>query len=585
MDRADHFRSILDSSFRLAENEIPKNSSSSCKWRALSKEEIRLLEGSGNFSPDWSTFRIEEGKYLGKIRNCVFSGDVRVSMRRTEIRGDEYLPLLQNSVLEDTTVSAGCRVENSGPLRNLFLEEGCFIENCGRISFQAGCSCGSGSVMELGVETGERIVPAFPGMNVDLAELLSGGSGRRERMDAYRKKLAEFLKKLRQCFQGSVGERCRLISTPVIENCFLGPETVIDNACAVRNSTLMGGEYGSVSVFDGALVRDSIIRWKSRIDSMAIVESSVVDEACTVEKHGKLTASYLGPNSVLGEGEITSSLAGPFTAAHHQSLLIAARWPEGKGNIGYGANVGSNHTSRLPDQEIRPGEGQFFGLACSIKYPADYSGAPFSIIATGVTTLPQKVEFPFSLICKPFQDIQGMPPAFNQIIPAWVLSDNMFAVRRNDRKYTERNRASMWKPREEGSIRRDTAVLIQEALKRLESASGRKVYTSRQIPGLGKNYLTEPHRIKAVETYRFHLNLFALEGLSESGDVNGLDEFRRDLVLSEFSGISAEELLSVRDRMREYVQKSVAASRRKDSVRGERTIDDYGIVREHSKDL
>ncbi|MBD3276962.1 MAG: DUF4954 family protein, partial [Candidatus Aegiribacteria sp.] len=517
--------------------------------------------------------------YLEDVRNCVFSGDVRISMQRAEIHGEEYLPLLLNSVLDNTTISAGCRIENSGTLRNLFLKEGCVIENCGRISFQAGCSCGSGSVMELGVETGERIVPAFPGMNVDLAELLSGGKGHRERMDAYRKKLAEFLKELRQRLQGSVGKRCRLASTPLIENCFLGSGTVIDNACAVRNSTLMGGDHGAVNVSDGALVRDSIIRWKSRVDSMAIVESSVVDEACTVEKHGKLTASYLGPNSVLGEGEITSSLAGPFTAAHHQSLLIAARWPEGKGNIGYGANVGSNHTSRLPDQEIRPGEGQFFGLACSIKFPADFSMAPYSIIATGVTTLPQRVEFPFSLICKPFQDVQGIPPAFNQIVPAWVLSDNMFAVRRNDRKYLERNRAAMWKPGEEGSIRRDTAVLMQEALKRLESASGRKVYTSRQISGLGKNYLTEPHRLKAVETYRFHLRLFALEGLAGKGDTDELDEFRKQLLLSEFPGVPTEELLSIRDRMREEVQESVAASRRKDSVRGERTIEDYGTVR------
>ena len=579
MDRADFFRSILDSSFKAAEKAIPGERSESNSCRELSKEEIRLLQSGGNSSPDWSSVLIEGDRHLENVRNCVFSGDVRISMRSAEIRGEEYLPLLQNSVVRDTTIAAGCRIENSGPLINLFVEQGCVIENCGRISFQAGCSCGSGSVMELGVETGERIVPAFPGMNVDLAELLSGGQGRRKRMDAYRKKLAEFLKKMRQCIQGSVGERCRLISTPVIENCFIGSGTVIDNACAVRNSTLLGGEHGSVTVSDGALVRDSVIRWKSRVDSMAIVESSVVDEACTVEKHGKLTASYLGPNSVLGEGEITSSLAGPFTAAHHQSLLIAARWPEGKGNIGYGANVGSNHTSRLPDQEIRPGEGQFFGLACSIKFPADFSRAPFSIIATGVTTLPQRVEFPFSLICKPFQDIQGIPPAFNQIIPAWVLSDNMFAVRRNDRKYTERNRASMWKPREEGSIRRDTAVLIREALKRLEAASGRKVYTGRQIPGLGKNYLTEPHRLKAVNTYRFHLRLYALEGLSESGDASNLDEFQRDLVQSEFSGRSFEELLSIRDRMREEVQESVAASRRKDSVRGERTIDDYGTVR------
>ena len=52
----------------------------------------------------------------------------------------------------------------------------------------------------------------------------------------------------------------------------------------------------------------------------------------------------------------STSLVGPFVAFHHQALLIAAYWPEGKGNIAYGANVGSNHTGKAPDQEIRPGE-------------------------------------------------------------------------------------------------------------------------------------------------------------------------------------------------------------------------------------
>ena len=74
---------------------------------------------------------------------------------------------------------------------------------------------------------------------------------------------------------------------------------------------------------------------------------------------------------------------------HALSLLLLAIWFEGKGNIGYGANIGSNHTGRLPDQESIPGEGVFFGLGCSIKYPCNFHNAPYSIIASGVVTLPE----------------------------------------------------------------------------------------------------------------------------------------------------------------------------------------------------
>ena len=61
---------------------------------------------------------------------------------------------------------------------------------------------------------------------------------------------------------------------------------------------------------------------------------------------GKLTHSVLGPDSGVGAGECLHCLVGPFVGFHHQSLLIATIWPLGRGNVGYGANVGSNHTSR-----------------------------------------------------------------------------------------------------------------------------------------------------------------------------------------------------------------------------------------------
>src|SRR5438093_13263730 len=102
-----------------------------------------------------------------------------------------------------------------------------------------------------------------------------------------------------------------------------------------------------------------------------------------------VTASISGPNSGVAEGEVTASLVGPFVGFHHQALLIAALWPEGKGNVAYGANVGSNHTTKAPDQEFWPGEGRFRGLGVHIKFPSALSQPPYSLIASGATTLPQ----------------------------------------------------------------------------------------------------------------------------------------------------------------------------------------------------
>jgi len=245
---------------------------------------------------------------------------------------------------------------------------------------------------------------------------------------------------------------------------------------------------------------------------MAILEDSVLCEHSGAERHGKITTSIIGPNSHVGEGEVTASLVGPFVGFHHQALLIAAYWPEGKGNVGYGANIGSNHTSRLPDQEIRPGEGNFFGLGTNIKFPSDFSQAPYSIIATGATTLPQKVLFPFSLINTPAARLEGMSPAYNEIIPAWVLAKNMFMVKRNENKYIKRNKARRLKFDAE-ALRPEIVNMMVRARRALTKAGGKEVYTDKDIPGLGKNYLLEGNRKLAIETYTFYIRYYAVKGL------------------------------------------------------------------------
>jgi NhaA family Na+:H+ antiporter len=57
----------------------------------------------------------------------------------------------------------------------------------------------------------------------------------------------------------------------------------------------------------------------------------------------------------------------------------------------------------------------------SIKFPSDFSQAPYQVFASGVSALPQKITFPFSLINSPRQLYPGISPAYNEIMPAWLL--------------------------------------------------------------------------------------------------------------------------------------------------------------------
>jgi hypothetical protein len=70
------------------------------------------------------------------------------------------------------------------------------------------------------------------------------------------------------------------------------------------------------------------------------------------------------------------------------------------------------------------------------------SESPYTIIAAGVTTLPQRVAMPYSLINTVGELVSGASPALNVISPGWVLSDNAYTVVRNENKFVARQAAA-----------------------------------------------------------------------------------------------------------------------------------------------
>jgi len=581
--------------FSAARKEISR-SSLRRETRPLDSSEIALLERNGNSCSDWTRVLTTDSSTLELVSASGFEGDVLLDIRSggfsTPLGSRQSL--IENVHLRNVEITGRACLSGVQLIEGYRIHDGVLIECSGTISYSSGTPCGSGTSLELGIETGERSVRSFPCLDVELAAAMSNGTSRGELFDPYNSSLDRFLASVTDRHSGDICRDVVIRATPLIEDSWLGRSVRIDNCLAVRNSTVLGGENAGARLTDGCLVKNSIIKWNSCVDSMAVVTDSVVGECAVVEKHGKLTSSFLGPDSVLGGGEMTACLVGPLTSMHHQSLLIAARWPEGKGNIGYGANVGSNHTSRMPDQEIVCGEGTFFGLGCSIKFPADLSCAPYSILATGVTTLPQKLLFPFSLVSAPMGRPEGVPEAWNQLIPAWVLSDNLYALVRSKRKVAERRKASHSECESE-IFRSDTVRLMLAARKQLASATGREFYTECEIPGTGKNFVSDAHRIAGIETYgrfiRFWALLMLLRRFESDGgaisherlpDISDDSEwgFAAEILECEYRNVSVQEMFGMLPYLIEAQLESLVDSRKKDENRGNRIISDYGLVHE-----
>ncbi|KAL7528325.1 hypothetical protein ACHAXR_002381, partial [Thalassiosira sp. AJA248-18] len=215
-----------------------------------------------------------------------------------------------------------------------------------------------------------------------------------------------------------------IIHTPRTNHVHLLPNATIDSATSVTSSLLLPHS----TIRDGCTVSHALLQWNATLTSQSDAHHVYLMEQSAVGPHSFTANAIYGPDSHVSGGEVHCTVFGPNANSHHQSLLIGILWPLGRGNVGYGSNVGSNHTGRIPDQETSVGEGtvrererRFWGLGSVIKFPVDLTSAPYSIIAAGVQLPPQRITLPFSLIT-------DGPGGMNQLTPGWLLHYSPYTV-------------------------------------------------------------------------------------------------------------------------------------------------------------
>ncbi|NOY09540.1 MAG: DUF4954 family protein [Spirochaetes bacterium] len=566
--------------------------------RKLTEDEIKILKGNGNYCNDWSLIAVVYDFNPGKIINSLFFGKCvlgKFTGETRDVAGSISLPTgIYRSTIINSEIGNEVFILGNGSISGYIIKSGAAVINTVSLSHIAGGSFGNGLELAIGIETGGREVLSFAELTIDTAARIATERDNEQVLSGYNRSVKDYTEAAKSSF-GVVEKNARILNTVRVANSYIGDYAVINGANVIENSTILSGSGEETEISGGAYVRNSCIQWGCSVSSMAIVDSSVLTEHSHVERHGKVTESIIGPNTEIAEGEVTSCIVGPFVGFHHQSLLIAAIWPEGRGNVGYGANVGSNHTSKAPDQEIFCGEGTFFGLGVNIKFPSDFSAAPYSIIATGVSTLPQKVEFPFSLINEPAAHFPGISPAYNEIFPAWVLSDNIYMIRRNEGKYRKRNKAKrtqfiydVFRPDIIDRMIRARETLLSVRIKK-------DIYLDKDIRGIGKNFLLEKNRVKAIETYSYYIRYYALSGIKKMIDkIIGSGRKIRESMLHDklpenkrwehehkilckegLADNGIKENLKLLLEMEEKIARSTGESKAKDDKRGKRIIKDY----------
>lgn len=567
----------------------------------LSPEQIRALEAGGSSSSDWSRIRVSPNFKPEFVKASRLEGDVYLGEFGSPVAVGQGLTLqggVYNSTVIDSAVDDGSLVMNVRLLARAVVLAGAALLDVGELTGLPRSRFACGFALRLGSELGGREVPVYPEISADVAWKIARYRSDERMQSGYSQAVKAYAQAV-TCELAVVSPKARVMHVPCARGVYLGPGALIDGASLLEECAILSTDGEPSEVSSGAIVRRSVVQWGSRVTSGAIVDESAVLERSSVGERARVRQSILGPCASVEMGEMASSLAGPLTAMHHQSLLIGTLWPAGKGNVAAGALVGSNHTSRAPDQEAFLGEGIFLGLGVAIKFPVDLLRAPYTVVAAGLRLEPQRLEFPFSLVREASPNLieraaQFMPKDAqvpkHELIPAWVITENLYMLARAQRKFGQRCR-SRRQPVDPDPMRLEVMEMVRLARDRLRVVESRELYTGRDIPGLGPNVMTEESRRAAIEGYTFLLVYKALLALwararacGPKGDPlaacvpsEGQNswEFYRSVLGEERKGASVRALLNELVEMQEVFVRRAESSKAKDDARGAQIIEGY----------
>lgn len=453
-----------------------------------------------------------------------FDGHIVLAIVEDSIEGNSHwhrLPpgIHNNALISESIFEIGsCRVYRNSYMSNTFVKSGAVVMNCGQIAASHGFTFGELSI-SVGPESGggRDLKLAAEDSMIEVCKQLRNGPNR------------SYAQQHHQQSMNIIGRMCIVRDTPTIKDICLHDESSIEGAASVSGSTLFPG----ACIKDASTASNVLLQWNTSISASSSVSDTLLMEQAHCGPNSIVASSVLGPDVHVSAGEIHASVIGPNTNAHHQSLLIGILWPLGRGNVGYGANVGSNHTGRLPDQETIAGEGTFWGLSNVIKFPVDLTYAPYSIVAAGTTLPSQRVCLPFSLIV-------GQPSG-NEIIPGWVLQSSPYTLVRSEKKFATRRKAKRhlhytgWR-----IFRPETMALCRWAKLALEAN------LDAQKVAIGANKLTDRARSVGIRAYTETIQRYALQGLlSYVLELTNTCQFPMDInaLEAELRGSSPQDLV------------------------------------------
>ncbi|NQU76718.1 MAG: DUF4954 family protein [Planctomycetes bacterium] len=443
-------------------------------WRNLLADEIEALVKNANTCEDWDSLLVTDAFEPHWIKNCEFSGLVRIGKLENVLltHHDLQMPAgITNSRIISCDIGDNCAIHDVRYLGHYIIGDRVMLLNIDEMHTSNHAKFGNGILkdgeqeevrtwMDLINETGTRAVMPFDGMTPADAYIWA-----KYRQDATLQKILGQITQnqfdSRRGFYGTVGDACVVKSCRIIKDVKIGPCCYVKGANKLKNLTINSSEEEPTQIGEGVELVNGIIGLGCRIFYGCKAVRFIMCNNTNLKYGARLIHSLLGDNSTVSCCEMLHNLMFPAHEQHHNNSFLTASLLLGQSNLAAGATVGSNHNSRANDGEIQAGRGFWPGLCVTLKHCCRF--ASFALLVKGDYPAELDIPLPFTLISNDVANDRLV------VMPAFWWMYNMYALARNTWKFNSRdNRRIKTQNIEFDSLAPDTAEEMFTAMTLLE---------------------------------------------------------------------------------------------------------------------
>jgi carbonic anhydrase/acetyltransferase-like protein (isoleucine patch superfamily) len=454
-------------------------------YRPLRPIEVETLILNGNRCSDWGKIMVLDAFNPSLIRTSEFAGLVRIGRLERVVleHHDMMIPAgISNSRIISCDIGDDCAIHSCSYIAHYIIGDRCILLNNDEIHVTDHAKWGNGILKEgepeelrvwldLMNEAGGRSVLPFDGMICADAYLWAKRREDAALMERF-KDMTQASFDCRRGEYGVIGAGSVLKSNHIIKDVRIGECAYIKGSNKLKNLTIKSSENERTQIGEGVELVNGIVGFGCRVFYGCKAVRFIMGTNSALKYGARLIHSVLGDNSTVSCCEILNNLIYPAHEQHHNTSFLVAALVKGQSNMAAGATIGSNHNSRANDGEIDAGRGFWPGLATSVKHSSRF--ASYCLLAKGDYRFELDIPYPFCLVA----DDQARDRL--ELMPAYWWMYNMYALLRNEVKFTSRDKRYLKTQNVEFSaFAPDTAEEMFQALELLELQVGESWYAFR----------------------------------------------------------------------------------------------------------